>query len=125
MTQRGEVSDAAKSALDVGSTATRGSSSVSESLEDSDTEEFSQSETVGIKEDTLDQADRAEPRRGTRARKDSHFLGEVRTQIAVTEDGHVETQTVKISRLCDAPVVKYRARYVARVIRKNWKGYFF
>ena len=39
----------------------------SESLEDSDTEDFSQSETVGFFEEALEQADRAEPRRGTRA----------------------------------------------------------
>ena len=52
--------------------ATRGSLRDSESLEDSETEDFSQ--TVGFFEEALEQADRAEPRRGTRARMFRSFL---------------------------------------------------
>ena len=61
-TLRPEASDLGETALDEGSTATRGSYRDSESLEDSDTEEFSQLETVGFNEDALEHADRAEPR---------------------------------------------------------------
>ena len=63
-----------ETALDEGSTATRGSHRDSESLEDSDTEDFSQLETVGFNEDALERADRAEPRQGTRARMFRNFL---------------------------------------------------
>ena len=45
-TLRQEASDVGGTALDKGSTATRGSHRDSESLEDSDTEDFSQLETV-------------------------------------------------------------------------------
>ena len=64
-TLRQEASDIGETALDEGSTATRGSHRDSESLEDSDREDFSQLETVGFNEDALEHADRAEPRRGT------------------------------------------------------------
>ena len=85
-TLRQEASDVGETALDDGSTATRGSHRDSESLEDSDTEDFSQLETVGSNEDALDHGDRAEPRRGTRAKIVPQFFGEVRT--------HVEPKTV-------------------------------
>ena len=64
-TLRRDASDVEEAALDEESTATRGSLRDSESLEDSETEDFSQ--TVGFFEGELEQADRAEPRRGTRA----------------------------------------------------------
>ena len=50
-TLRRDTSDAGEPALDEESTATRGSLRVSELLEDSETEEFSQSETVGFFEE--------------------------------------------------------------------------
>ena len=89
-----EASDVGKTALDEGSTATRGSHRDSESLEDSDKEDISQLETVGFNEDALERADRAEPRRGTRARNNPQFFGEVRTHLAVTEGDYVEPKTV-------------------------------
>ena len=55
----------------------------SESLEDSETEDSSQ--TVGFFEEALEQADSAEPRRGTRARNVPQFFGEVRTHLVLTE----------------------------------------
>ena len=58
----------------------------SQSLEDSDTEDFSQSETVGLFEKALELADTAEPRRGARERDVPQFVREVRTHLAVTED---------------------------------------
>ena len=67
-------SDVEESALDEESTATRGNLRDSELLEDSDTEDFSQSETVGFSVGALVQADRAEPRRGIRARHVPNFL---------------------------------------------------
>ena len=91
-TLRQEASDVRETALDEGSTATRGSHRDSESLEDSYTEDFSQ--LVGFKEDALEHADRAEPRRGTRARNVPQFFGEVRTHLAVTEGNYVEPKTV-------------------------------
>ena len=54
--------------LDEESTATRGNLRESESLKHSDTEDFSQSETVGFFEESLEQTDRAETRQETRAR---------------------------------------------------------
>ena len=93
-TLRPEASDVGETALDEGSTATRGSYRDSESLEDSDTEDFSQLNTVGFNEDALEHADRAEPRRGTRARNVPQFFGEVRTHLAVTEGDYVEPKTV-------------------------------
>ena len=42
----------------------------------------------------VEQADRAELRRGTRARNIPHFLKEVRTHLAVTEVDYVEPKTV-------------------------------
>ena len=93
-TLRQEASDVGETALDEGSTATKGSHRDSESLEDSDTEAFSQLDTVGFNEDALEHADRAEPRRGTRARNVPQFFGEVRTHLAVTEGDYVEPKTV-------------------------------
>ena len=55
-TLRQEASDVGETALDEGSTATRGSHRDSESLEDRDTEDFSQLETVGFNEDALEQS---------------------------------------------------------------------
>ena len=65
-TLRRDASDVEEAALDEESTGTRGCLRDSESLEDSETEDFSQ--TVDFFEEALEQADRAEPRRGTRAR---------------------------------------------------------
>ena len=59
-TLRRDASDVEEAALDEESTATRGSLRDSESLEDSEMEDFSQ--TVGLLEEALEQADRAEPR---------------------------------------------------------------
>ena len=70
-TLRRDASDVEEAALDEESTATRGSLRGSESLEGSATEDFSQ--TVGFSEETLQQVDRAEPRRGTRAKNIPHF----------------------------------------------------
>ena len=87
-TLRRKVSDVEEAALDEESTATRGSLRDSESLEDSETEDFSQ--TVGFFEEALEQVNRAEPRRGTRARNFPQFFGEVRIHLAVTEGYYVE-----------------------------------
>ena len=92
-TLRQEASDVEEAALDEGSTATRGSQKDSVSPEDSDTD-ISQSETVGFNEDALEHADRAEPRRGTRARNVPQIFGEVWTHLAVTEGDYVEPRTV-------------------------------
>ena len=62
-TLRRDASDVEEAALDEEYTATRGSLRDSESLEDSETEDLLQ--TVGFFEEALEQADRAEPRRGT------------------------------------------------------------
>ena len=93
-TLRRDASDVEEATLDEESTATRGSSRDSESLEDSETEDFSQSETVGFFEEALEQLDRAEPRRGTRARNVPQCFGEVRTHLAVTDGDYVEPKTV-------------------------------
>ena len=93
-TLRQEASDVGETAVDEGSTATRGTHRDSDSLEDSDTEDFSQLETVGFNEDALEHADRADPRRGPRARNVPQFFGEVRTHLAVTEGDYVEPETV-------------------------------
>ena len=93
-TLRRDASDVEEAALDYESTATRGSLRDSESLKDSETEDFSQSETVGFFEEALEQADRAEPRRGTRARNVPRIFGGVRTHLTVTEGDYVETKTV-------------------------------
>ena len=71
-TLRRDASDVEEAALDEESTATRGSLRDSEPLEDSETEDFSQ--TVGFFEEALEQADRAQPRRGTRARNVPQFF---------------------------------------------------
>ena len=91
-TLRREVSDVEEAALVEESTATRGSLRDSDSMEDSETEDFLQ--TVGFFEEALEQADRAEPRRGTRARNVPQFFGEVRTHLDVTEGNYVEPKTV-------------------------------
>ena len=71
-TLRRDASDIEEAALDEESTATRGSIRDSESLEDSETEDYSL--TVGFFEEALEQADRAEPRQGTRARNVPQFF---------------------------------------------------
>ena len=63
-TMRQDASDVEEAALDEESTATRGSLRDSESLETSETEDFSRSETVGFFEDALEQADRQSPDEG-------------------------------------------------------------
>ena len=102
-----DASDVEEAALDEESTATRGSLRDSESLEHSETEDFSQ--TVGFNEEALEQADRAEPRRGTRARNVQQFFGEVRTHPAVTEDNYVEPKTVYKAKQADEWDQWYRA----------------
>ena len=62
-----DAADAVDAALDERFT-TRGSYRDTESLENSDTEDFSHSEKVGFNEAALDHADRAETRRETQAR---------------------------------------------------------
>ena len=89
---RQDASDFEEAALDGEYTATRGILRDSESLEDSEMEDFSQ--TVGFFEEALEQADRAEHRRGTRAGNVPQFFGEVRTHLAVTEGDYVEPKTV-------------------------------
>ena len=91
-TLRRDSSDVEEAALDEESTATRGSLRDSESLEDRETEDYSQ--TNGFFEEALEQADRAEPRRRTRARNFPQFFGEVRTHLAATEGDYVEPKTV-------------------------------
>ena len=91
-TLRRDASDVEEAALDEEPTVTRGSLRNSESLEDSEPEECSQ--TVGFFEKALGQADREEPRLGTRARSFPQFFGEVRTHLVVTEGDHVEPKTV-------------------------------
>ena len=91
-TLRRDDSDVEEAALDEESTATRGSLRDSQSLEDSETEDFSQ--TVDFFEEALVQADRAKPRRGTRAKNVPQFFGKVRTHIAVNEGDYVEPKTV-------------------------------
>ena len=71
-TLRRDASDVEEASLDEESTATRGSLRDSEPLEDSETEDFSQ--TVGFLEEALEQANRAEPSRATRARNVPQFL---------------------------------------------------
>ena len=93
-TMRRDASDVEEATLDEESTATRGIFRDSESLEYSESEEFSQSETVGFFEEVLEQADRAEPRQGSRARNVPQLFEEVRTHLVVTEDGYVEPRTV-------------------------------
>ena len=92
VTLRLDASDVEEAALDEEFTAKRGSVRDSESLEDSETEDFSQ--TVGFFQEALEQADRAEPRRGTRTMNGPQFFGEVRTHLAVTEGNFVEPKTV-------------------------------
>ena len=93
-TLRRDASDVEEAALDEESTAARESLRDSESLEDSETDDFWQSETVGFFEETLEQADRAEPRQRTRARNVPQCFGEVRTHLAVTEGDYVEPKTI-------------------------------
>ena len=107
MTLRRDASDVEEAALDEDSTATRGSLRDSESLEDSETEDFSQ--TVGFFEEALEQAERAEPRRGTRVRTVPQFFGEVRTHLAVTDGSYVEPKTVYEAEQADELDQWYRA----------------
>ena len=93
-TLRRDASDVEEAALDGETTAARGNLRDSESLEDSDIEDFSHSETVGFFKEALEQADRAEPRRWTQARNVPHFFGQVRAHLAVTEGDYVEPKTV-------------------------------
>ena len=109
-TLRRDASDVEEAALDEESTATKESLRDSESLEDSETEDFSQSETVGFFEEALEQADRAESRRATRARKVAQFCGVVRTHFAVTEGDFVEPKTVYKAKLGDDWDQWYRAK---------------
>ena len=99
-TLRGDYSDAEEAALDEKSISTRRRLRESESLEDSDTEDFSQSETVGFTKKALEQ-DRAEPRRGTPAGIILQFFGEVRSYLAVTESDYVEPKTVYEAKQAD------------------------
>ena len=94
-TLRRDASNVETAALDEESTATRGSLRDSESLEDIETNDFSQSETVGCFEEALEQLDRAEPRRGTQARNVPQFLREVRTHLAVTEGDYGEPKSLR------------------------------
>ena len=57
--------------------------------------------TVGFFEEALEQADRAEPRRGTPARNVPQFFGVVRTHLAVTEGNYVEFETVYETKQAD------------------------
>ena len=91
-TLRRDSSDVEEAALDEESTATRGSLRDSESLEDRETEDYSQ--TNGFFEEALEQADRAEPRRRTRARNFPQFFRDVRTHLPATEGDYVEPKTV-------------------------------
>ena len=91
-TLRRDASDVEEAAPDKESTATRGNLRGPESLEYRETEDFSQ--TVGFFEEALEQADRAEPKRATRARNVPQFFGEVRTHLVVTEGEYVEHKTV-------------------------------
>ena len=71
---RRDASDVEEAALDDESTATGGNLRDLESLEDSEIEDFSLSETVGFFEQALEEANRAERRRGTRAGIFRNFL---------------------------------------------------
>ena len=106
-TLRRDASDVEKAALDGESTATKGSLRGSESLEGSETENISQ--TVGFFEEGLEQADRVEPRQGTRARNVPQFFGEVRNHLVVTEGNYVEPKTVYEGKQADEWDQWYRA----------------
>ena len=106
-TLRRDASDVEEAALDEESTATRGILRDFESLENSETEDGSQ--TDGFFEDALEHADRAEPRRGTRARSVPQFFEEVRTHLVVTEGNYVELKTVYEAKQADEWDQWYRA----------------
>ena len=93
-TLRPDALDVEKAALFEKSTATSGKPRDLESLKDRDTENFSQSETIGFAEEALKRTYVAEPRLRTRARNVKQFVGEVRTHLAQTEDDHVKSITV-------------------------------
>ena len=93
-TLRRDALDVEKAALVEKSTATSEKPRDSESLENSDTENFSQSETIGFAEEALKQTDVAKTRLRTRARNVKQFVGEVRTHLAETEGNHVKSITV-------------------------------
>ena len=84
-----------------------GVSETLESLEDSETEDFPQ--TVGFFEEALEQANRAEPRRGTLARHVPQIFGEVGTHLAVAEANYVEPKTVYEAKQADEWDQWYRA----------------
>ena len=67
------------------------------------------SQTVGFFEEALEQADRAEPRRGTRARNVPNFFGEIRTHLVVTEGNYLEPKTVCEAKPADEWDQWYRA----------------
>ena len=95
MALRPDASDVEGAALDEECFATRGNLRDSESMEDdSDTGDISHSETVGFFEEALEQMERADPRRGTRARIVQQFFGEGRSQLAVTEGNYMELKKV-------------------------------
>ena len=106
-TLRRDASDVEQAALDEEPTATRGRVRDSESLEDNETEDFSQ--TVGFFEEALEQADRAELRRGTRARNVPQFFEDVRTHLALTEGNSVEPKTIHEAKKADGWDQWYRA----------------
>ena len=90
-TLRRDASDIEEAAIGEESIATIGSL---RDLEGSGTEDFSRSETIGLFDEVLEQADRAERRRETRARNVPIFFGEVRTHFVATEGDYVEPKTV-------------------------------
>ena len=68
-TPRGDASDVEEATLFEEPTLTRGTLRYSESLEDSDTEDFSQSETLDLFEEALKQADRSQLTQRTREKE--------------------------------------------------------
>ena len=90
-----DASDVEEAALGAESTAKWASLRESELMEDSDTEDFSQSETVGFAEEALVQVERAEARQETRAKSVPQiFFGEVRAHLVLTEGDYVQPKTV-------------------------------
>ena len=71
---RRDTSDVEEAALDEESTAIKRYSETQIPRKTSDTEDFSQSETVGFAEKSLKQVDRAKARRRSRAKSVPHFL---------------------------------------------------
>ena len=98
-----DASDVEEAALDEESTATRGTLRDSESLEDSEMEDFSQ--TVGLFEEALEQADKGAQTRDT----SKQFFREVRTHLAVTGGNYVEPRTLNEAKQADEWDQLYRA----------------